>query len=133
MAVMKALLDRLKFDLNGLIPVIVQDVENGQVLVMAYTNREALEKTIATGKVHTYSRSRGRVALKGESSGHFQHVKEVRTDCDRDAVLIKVVQEGGACHEGYRSCFFREFENGADDWIIVESKVFDPDAVYKKQ
>ena len=129
---MKALLDQLKFDANGVIPVIVQDVENGQVLVMAYTNRDALEKTIASGKVHTYSRSRGRVALKGESSGHFQHVKEVRTDCDRDAVLIKVVQEGGACHEGYRSCFFRKYDEAAGDWNVVESKVFDPDAVYKK-
>ena len=129
---MKSLLDKLKWDANGLIPIIVQDVENGQVLVMAYTNREALEKTIASGKVHTYSRSRGRVALKGESSAHFQHVKEVRTDCDRDAVLVKVVQEGGACHEGYRSCFFRKYEAGRDDWNVVESKVFDPDAVYKK-
>jgi len=129
---MKPLLDKLKFDANGLVPVIIQDVANGEVLVMAFTNREALEKTIATGKVHTYSRSRGRVALKGEQSGHFQHVKEVRTDCDRDAVLIKVVQEGGACHEGYRSCFFRKMENGAEDWAIVETKVFDPDAVYKK-
>src|SRR6476620_3094428 len=129
---MKSLLDKLKFDANGLVPVIVQDVANGEVLVMAYTNREALEKTIATGKVHTYSRSRGRVALKGEQSGHFQHVKEVRTDCDRDAVLIKVVQEGGACHEGYRSCFFRKMEEGANDWKTVETKVFDPDAVYKK-
>ncbi len=129
---MDAQLDKLKFDANGLVPVIVQDVANGEVLVMAFTNREALEETIRTGKVHTYSRSRGRVALKGESSGHFQHVKEVRTDCDRDAVLIKVEQVGGACHEGYRSCFFRKYENGAGDWEIVESKVFDPDAVYKK-
>jgi len=129
---MDAQLDNLKFDANGLVPVIVQDVANGEVLVMAFTNREALEETIRTGKVHTYSRSRGRVALKGESSGHFQHVKEVRTDCDRDAVLIKVEQVGGACHEGYRSCFFRKYENGAGDWEIVESKVFDPDAVYKK-
>jgi phosphoribosyl-AMP cyclohydrolase len=129
---MDALLDKLKWDANGLIPVIIQDVENGQVLVIAYTNREALEKTISTGKVHTYSRSRGRVALKGESSAHFQHVKEVRTDCDRDAVLIKVIQDGGACHEGYRSCFFRKHEAGAGDWKVVESKVFDPDAVYKK-
>jgi len=129
---MDAQLDKLKFDGNGLVPVIVQDVANGEVLVMAFTNREALEKTIRTGKVHTYSRSRGRVALKGESSGHFQHVKEVRTDCDRDAVLIKVEQVGGACHEGYRSCFFRKYENDAGDWKVVESKVFDPEAVYKK-
>jgi len=129
---MDVLLDKLKFDANGLVPVIVQDVESGQVLVMAFTNREALEKTIATGKVHTYSRSRGRVALKGESSGHFQHVKEVRTDCDLDAVLIKVVQVGGACHEGYRSCFFRRYEAGGGDWKVVEQPVFDPKAVYKK-
>jgi phosphoribosyl-AMP cyclohydrolase len=129
---MNPLLDKLKFDANGLVPVIIQDVANGEVLVMAFTNREALEKTIRTGKVHTFSRSRGRVALKGEQSGHFQHVKEVRTDCDRDAVLIKVVQEGGACHEGYRSCFFRKMEAGANDWKTVETKVFDPDAVYKK-
>ena len=125
-------LDKLKFDSTGLIPIIVQDVHNGQVLMMAYMNREAIDKTLATKKIHTYSRSRGRLALKGESSAHFQHVKEVRTDCDRDAVLIKVIQDGGACHEGYRSCFFRKHEAGAGDWKTVESKVFDPDAVYKK-
>jgi phosphoribosyl-AMP cyclohydrolase len=125
-------LDKLKFDSTGLIPVIIQDINNGQVLVMAYINREALEKTLSTGKVHTYSRSRGRVALKGESSGHFQHVKEVRTDCDQDAILIKVIQDVAACHEGYRSCFFRQYEEGASDWKTVEQKVFDPEAVYKK-
>ena len=129
---MDPLLDKLKFDANGLVPVIVQDITNGEVLVLAYINREALEKTIETGKVHTYSRSRGRIALKGESSRHFQHVREVRTDCDRDAVLIKVIQDGGACHEGYRSCFFRQHEAGANDWKIVAEKVFDPEAIYKK-
>ena len=125
-------LDKLKFDANGLVPVIVQDVENGQVLVMAFTNREALEKTLATGKVWTYSRSRGRVALKGESSGHFQHVKEFRTDCDRDVALFKVEQVVAACHEGYRSCFFRQYDPAAKDWKTVAKKAFDPDAVYKK-
>ena len=80
--------DKLKYDADGLIPIIVQDVANGQVLMMAYMNREAIEKTLATGKVHTYSRSRGRLALKGESSRHFQHVKELRTDCDRDVLLV---------------------------------------------
>jgi phosphoribosyl-AMP cyclohydrolase len=129
---MDAQLDKLKFDANGLIPVIVQDVSNGEVLVVAYINREALEKTIATGKVHTYSRSRGRVALKGETSGHFQWVKEIRTDCDQDALVIKVEQEGGACHEGYRSCFFRKYEEGGSDWKVVADRVFDPDVVYKK-
>ena len=126
-------LDKLKFDGNGLIPIIVQDVENGQVLMMAYMNREALEKTLATDKIHTYSRSRGRLALKGESSRHFQHVKEVRTDCDRDVVLFKVVQDVAACHEGYRSCFFRQYEAGASDWKTVETPAFDPKSVYEKK
>ena len=126
-------LDKLKFDANGLIPIIVQDVTNGQVLMMAYMNREAIEKTLSTGKIHTYSRSRGRLALKGESSRHFQHVREVRTDCDRDVLLFKVVQDVAACHEGYRSCFFRQYEAGAGDWKTVESKVFDPDAVYSAE
>ena len=125
-----ALLDQLKFDTNGLIPLIVQDVENGQVLMMAWMNRTALEKTLESGKVHTYSRSRGRLALKGESSRHFQHVKEVLTDCDRDVVLIKVVQDVAACHEGYRSCFFRKYEKGASEWTTIAQKAFDPEKVY---
>lgn len=129
---MDAQLEKLKFDANGLIPIIVQDVGNGQVLMMAYMNREALAKTLASGKIHTYSRSRGRLALKGESSRHFQHVKEVRTDCDGDVLLFKVEQDVAACHEGYRSCFFRQYQQAGSDWKIVERKVFDPDAVYKK-
>src|SRR6266567_7509445 len=127
---MNAALDQLKYDASGLIPLIVQDVKNGQVLMMAWMNREALEKTLATGKVHTYSRSRGRLALKGESSAHFQHVKEVRTDCDRDVVLFKVVQDVAACHEGYRSCFFRQYEKSATQWKTIAEKAFDPDKVY---
>ena len=123
-------LDKLKFDSAGLIPIIVQDVENGQILMMAYMNRDAILRTLETGKIHTYSRSRGRLALKGESSAHFQHVKEVRTDCDRDVLLFKVVQDVAACHEGYRSCFFRQLDNASGEWKTVESKVFDPDAVY---
>ena len=125
-------LDDLKFDAAGLIPIIVQDIRDGVVLMMAYMNREAIEKTLETGKIHTYSRSRGRLALKGESSRHFQHVKEVRADCDRDVLLFKVEQDVAACHEGYRSCFFRQYDANADEWKIVESKVFDPGAVYKK-
>jgi phosphoribosyl-AMP cyclohydrolase len=125
-------LDKLKWDANGLVPIIVQDYANGEVLVLAWSNREALERTIATGKVHMYSRSRGRLAMKGESSGHFQLVKEIRTDCDRDAVLIKVEQISAACHEGYRSCFFRQHNAGAQDWKVVAEKIFDPETVYKK-
>lgn len=128
---MDAALDELKFDANGLIPLIVQDAKNGQVLMMAWMNREALEKTLATGKIHTYSRSRKRLALKGESSRHFQHVKEFWTDCDKDVVLFKVEQDVAACHEGYRSCFYRRHDgNGA--WTTVGERAFDPEKVYSK-
>src|SRR5438874_7304790 len=100
---MDTLLDKLKFDSAGLVPAIIQDHKTGQVLVMCYMNRESIEKTIEAGKVYTYSRSRGRVALKGETSGHFQIVKNILTDCDRDAVILQVEQIKAACHEGYYS------------------------------
>lgn len=129
---MDALLDSLKFDDKGLIPLIVQDAANGQVLMMAWMNREALHKTLETGKIHTYSRSRGRLALKGESSRHFQHVKEFWTDCDKDVVLFKVQQDVAACHEGYRSCFYRKADTAAGAWTVVGERAFDPDQVYKK-
>src|SRR5437763_15792220 len=122
-------LEKLKFDSSGLIPVIVQDVDNGQVLMMAFMNREAILRTLETGKIHTYSRSRGRLALKGESSAHFQRAKEVRTDCDRDVLLSKVVQAVAACHEGYRSRFFRQLDNGSGAWKTVETTAFAPEAV----
>jgi phosphoribosyl-AMP cyclohydrolase len=130
---MKSLLDQLKFDDKGLIPVIVQDIESGQVLMQAWTNRAAIERTLETGKVHTYSRSRGRIALKGESSGHFQLVKEFLTDCDFDVVLFRVEQITAACHEGYRSCFFRQYDEKKGEWRIIASKAFDPDAIYHKK
>ena len=129
---MDAQLDQLKFDAAGLIPAIVQDHKTGQVLAVYYMNRQAIEKTVETGKVHTYSRSRGRLALKGETSGHFENVKTILADCDRDALVIKVEQIGGACHEGYYSCFFREYVKGGKEWKQIADKVFDPDAVYKK-
>lgn len=125
-------LDQLKYDSKGLIPVIVQDVQNGQILMMAWMNREALEKTLETGKIHTYSRSRGRLALKGESSGHFQHVKEFLTDCDMDVVLFRCEQVVAACHEGYRSCFYRQYDPQGKEWKTIAKKAFDPDAVYHK-
>jgi phosphoribosyl-AMP cyclohydrolase len=125
-------LNSLKYDANGLVPVVVQDYKNGEILMLAWANREALEKTVQTGKVHTYSRSRGRLALKGESSGHFQHVKEILTDCDKDAVVIKADQVVAACHEGYRSCFYRKYEAGASDWKMTAQKAFDPEKVYTK-
>ena len=124
-------LSKLKFDANGLIPAIVQDHNTGEVLMMAWMNREALSKTAETGKTHFFSRSRNKQWLKGESSGHVQHVKSIRTDCDQDVVLINVEQVGAACHDGYYSCFYREHQ-AEGDWKIVGDKVFDPEAVYKK-
>src|SRR3989337_505497 len=99
--------DALKFNSDGLIPTIVQDHRNGRVLMMAWMNRASLEKTIATGKTHFWSRSRQKFWMKGESSGHTQTIKSISFDCDGDTLLIQVAQIGAACHEGYQSCFFR--------------------------
>ena len=126
---MDAKLESLKFDANGLIPAIVQDAASGEVLMMAWMNKESLKKTFETGKTHFFSRSRNKLWLKGESSGHVQHVKSVAVDCDKDVLLVKVEQVGAACHEGYETCFFREFAPGAD-WKVVGKKVFDPEKVY---
>lgn len=127
---MDASLEDLKFDAAGLIPAIVQDHKTGEVLMMAWMNRQALDRTIETGKTHFFSRSRNKLWLKGETSGHVQHVKSIRVDCDQDVLLIQVEQDGAACHEGYYSCFYREFEPERD-WKVVGRKVFDPKAVYR--
>ena len=100
----------LKYDGNGLIPAVIQDVENGQVLMVGYMNREAVERTVETKRVTFWSRSRQKYWVKGETSGHFQNVKELYVDCDQDCLLIKVEQIGAACHEGYRTCFFRRID-----------------------
>jgi phosphoribosyl-AMP cyclohydrolase len=125
---MDAELPRLKFDANGLIPAIIQDQKTGQVLMMAWMNADALRRTIATKQTHFFSRSRNKLWLKGERSGHVQHVKWMRVDCDADVLLIGVDQEGAACHEGYYSCFFREMEPSG--LRVVGEKIFDPDKVY---
>ena len=127
---MDAQLDGLKYDAAGLIPAIVQDWQSGEVLMMAWMNREAVARTAETGKTHFFSRSRGRQWLKGESSGHVQHVKSIATDCDQDVLLIKVDQVGAACHDGYYSCFYRQHEAGADEWNVIGRKVFEPEKVY---
>ncbi len=129
---MDAQLENLKYDDNGLIPAIIQDQATGEVLMMAWMNRLSLEKTIETGKTHFFSRSRNKLWLKGESSGHIQTVKSVATDCDKDVLLIKVVQEGAACHDGYYSCFYRQHQPGSADWKVVGKKVFEPADVYHK-
>lgn len=108
---MMSLVAQLKFDQNGLIPAITRDAVNGEVLMMAFMNAEAVERTLKTGKVHYYSRSRRQLWMKGESSGHVQTVREIRFDCDADCLLLSVEQEGAACHTGHRSCFYRIWED----------------------
>jgi phosphoribosyl-ATP pyrophosphohydrolase/phosphoribosyl-AMP cyclohydrolase len=102
----------LAFDASGLIPAVAQDAATGEVLMLAWMNREALLKTVETGNAHYYSRSRACLWLKGETSGHFQRVREIRRDCDDDALLLIVDQEGPACHTGNRSCFYRRLDGG---------------------
>ena len=126
---MDAQLEGLKYDANGMIPAIVQDHATGEVLMMAWMNRESLAKTVETGRTHFYSRSRGKLWLKGETSGHVQDVKSIATDCDKDTLLIKVGQSGAACHDGYYSCFYREYQRDAD-WKVIGRKVFEPQKVY---
>ncbi|MFI5396608.1 MAG: phosphoribosyl-AMP cyclohydrolase [Candidatus Binatia bacterium] len=117
---------------GGLVTVVTQDAESSEVLMVAYMNREAWQKTLATGQACYFSTSRQQLWLKGESSGNVQDVKEIRVDCDADAVLLKVHQRGGAaCHEGYRSCFFRQADQ--QGWRVVAERVVDPEALYGKK
>lgn len=121
------------FEKSSLIPAIAQDYETGEVLMLAYMNRNAYEETRKTGRACYYSRSRDKLWRKGEESGHVQNVKEIRYDCDADTLLIKVEQVGGAaCHKGYRSCFFRKIDLQTGEPQRVGERVFDPDKVYKK-
>jgi phosphoribosyl-AMP cyclohydrolase len=118
-------LSRLAFDADGLVPVVAQDVDTGQVLMLAYASAAAIEASVETGVAHYHSRSRGQLWEKGATSGHRQELYDVRIDCDGDAVLYLVEQAVGACHTGHRSCFYRTID-GAD----VGTVVFDPDEVY---
>jgi len=116
---------------GGLVPAIAQDAGTGQVLMLAWMNREAYEETVRTGRACYYSRSRGKLWRKGEESGNVQRVREVYVDCDADTILLKVEQQGGAaCHEGYASCFFRRV--AGDRIEVVGERIFDPKQVYKK-
>ena len=116
---------------GGLVPAIAQDADTGEVLMLAWMNREAYEETLRTGRACYFSRGRNRLWRKGEESGHVQEVRGVYLDCDADTILLKVHQVGGAaCHEGYRSCFFRRVEG--DRLQVIGERVFDPKAVYKK-
>src|SRR6202140_2637039 len=115
--------------LDGLLPAVIQDHASGRVLMVGFMNEAAFRQTVETGFATFWSRSRGKLWLKGESSGHRLVVKEISTDCDRDAVLVKVEAQGpGVCHEGYQSCFYRRLENGR--WVESEQRAYDPAEVY---
>ena len=117
---------------GGLVPVITQDADTGDVLMLAYMNAESWAETLKTGRAVYWSRSRG-LWRKGEESGNHQDVREIRVDCDRDTILLRVVQHGGAaCHEGFRSCFYRQHEAGSE-WRTIAERVFDPASVYKSK
>ena len=120
------------FTKSDLLPVIAQDAENGDVLMLAYMNQDAWQETCRTGRVCYYSRSRNKLWRKGEESGHFQEVQDIFYDCDADTLLIRVTQHGGAaCHEGYRSCFFRRLDPNTGEVTVTGDRVFDPAEVYK--
>ncbi|WP_266079333.1 phosphoribosyl-AMP cyclohydrolase [Haladaptatus caseinilyticus] len=125
----------LAFDDTDLLPAITQDADSGDVLMLAYVSPEAVKQTLETGLAHYYSRSRDELWQKGGTSGHVQHVEDVRVDCDGDAFLYRVEQEGGACHTGYESCFYRELdalnEDDTAEAEVVGEKVFDPDEIYE--
>lgn len=127
---MSSITDKIKFDENGLVPAIIQDVRTGQVLMLAYMNAESLEKTMSSGQTWFWSRSRQKLWHKGETSGHVQKVDEIFHDCDADAVLVRVEQTNACCHEGYYSCF--HYKISPHGVAIVSELAFDPNQVYGK-
>ncbi len=127
---MSTALDEVKWDKDGLAPAIAQDAVTGDILMVAWMNRESLEQTLKRGEAVYWSRSRKKLGHKGEESGHAQKVSEIRTDCDNDVLLLKIEQVGGiACHTGRRSCFFQKLEDGR--WVAVDPVIKDPKEIYK--
>jgi phosphoribosyl-AMP cyclohydrolase len=130
--VSEAWLDEVRWDADGLVPAIAQAAGDGRVLMVAWMNREALAETVASGRAVYWSRSRNRLWRKGEESGHFQLVTEVRLDCDGDVLVLEVVQEGGiACHTGHQRCFFRKLDGG--EWKETEPVLKDPSQIYRSK
>ncbi|HXF66266.1 MAG TPA: phosphoribosyl-AMP cyclohydrolase [Burkholderiales bacterium] len=124
-------LEAVKWAQDGLVPAVAQEAGSGRVLTVAWMNREALVKTVETGEAHYWSRSRGRLWRKGETSGHVQKVRSVRLDCDEDVILLEVEQAGGiACHTGRASCFFRRLEGGR--WVVTDPVLKDPRDIYQR-
>jgi phosphoribosyl-AMP cyclohydrolase len=125
-------LDTIRWNADGLVPAIAQDADTGEILMMAWMNRESLKLTAEEGQAVYWSRSRGKLWRKGETSGHQQVVRDLRLDCDEDVILLKVEQKGGiACHTGRRSCFYRALEDG--QWVPVEPVLKNPDSIYGNQ
>jgi phosphoribosyl-AMP cyclohydrolase len=122
-------LDEIKWTADGLVPAIAQDADSGEILMMAWMNRESLALTVQENRAIYWSRSRGKLWRKGEESGHVQELKDIRLDCDNDVILLKVIQKGDiACHTGRRSCFYKQLQDG--QWLAVEPVLKDPDAIY---
>lgn len=121
----------IKFDDKGLIPAVIQDAKTGRVLTLCYLNKEALHLTLKTGKVHVFRRSRQELMVKGGTSGNYQLVKELFIDCEGNSLLFRVEQQGGACHAGYFTCYYRQIRDNGRQIVIREEKVFDPSSVYK--
>lgn len=129
---MTDVLNHIRWDDQGLVPVIAQEHGSGKVLMFAWMNREALEQTLALRRAVYFSRSRNKLWFKGEESGHVQHVQSVRVDCDQDVLLLSVVQDGGiACHTGRHSCFFEAYDFEAKQWRVTEPVIKSPDDIYK--
>jgi phosphoribosyl-AMP cyclohydrolase len=124
--------DQLKFTEDGLIPAIIQEAGTGRVLMMAWMNRASLESTVQTRRTHFWSRSRKKFWMKGEESGHTQTVKDIAFDCDGDVLLIQVEQIGAACHEGFKSCFFRSLEDDGSAIKVTEAQLQKPEEIYGK-
>lgn len=125
------ILKELNFDNNGLIPAVIQDKDSGKVLTLCYMDAEAFEKTLKEGKVHVFRRSKGRVMIKGETSGCTQKVRDILVDCAENSLLFLVDQERAACHKGYFSCYYRKI-SGDGDVTVVGDRIFDPEEVYGK-
>ena len=126
-------LDKLKFNADGLIPAIIQEQSTGRVLMMAWMNRESIQRSIDLGKTVFWSRSRQKYWVKGETSGHVQMIKDIAFDCDGDTLLFQVDQTGAACHEGYKSCFFRSIREQGKTDIVIEPRLVNPDDLYGKK
>lgn len=123
-----------KFDADGLIPAIAQDIQTGEVLMVAHMNRQALDLTIQSGYATYFSRSRQKVWKKGEESGHVQKVEQILVDCDQDCLILKVAVDAGQCHAGYQSCFYRALKKSNSKKLeFISERVFDPEKTYKKQ